>query len=187
MVSRCNKVRVKIYADAVFNHIAAGSRTGFNGTKFGNRAIPGICITSQGNSLSSSNLSNLSSSNLTSNNLRWRTRRCSSMQLDRLQREEEFRQQLMLDVEQQLQSQEGEAQVQHPPDNSHAALDQLIDQLGLESEPEEHVEEQADTPPAPRRRAAKRCRTAEKLSDVILLVTSRIGRESENQISKLEK
>jgi len=42
MVSRCNKVGVKIYADAVFNHIAAGSGTGLNGTKFGNRAIPGI-------------------------------------------------------------------------------------------------------------------------------------------------
>merc|ERR1712166_1238137 len=42
MVSRCNKVGVKIYADAVFNHIAAGSGTGINGTKFGDRAIPGI-------------------------------------------------------------------------------------------------------------------------------------------------
>jgi alpha-amylase len=40
MVDRCNKVGVGIYADAVFNHVAAGSGTGIAGSKYGNRQTP---------------------------------------------------------------------------------------------------------------------------------------------------
>lgn len=40
MVDRCNAVGVKIYADAVINHMAAGSGTGNNGSAFGNKSYP---------------------------------------------------------------------------------------------------------------------------------------------------
>lgn len=42
MISRCAKAGVKIYADAVVNHMAAGSGTGINGHSFSNRAFPGL-------------------------------------------------------------------------------------------------------------------------------------------------
>ena len=42
MISRCAKAGVKIYADAVVNHMAAGSGTGINGHSFGDRAFPGL-------------------------------------------------------------------------------------------------------------------------------------------------
>jgi alpha-amylase len=40
MVQRCKKVGVGIYADAVINHIAAGSGTSIAGKSYGNRATP---------------------------------------------------------------------------------------------------------------------------------------------------
>jgi len=40
MVQRCKKVGVGIYADAVINHIAAGSGTSIAGHQYGNRATP---------------------------------------------------------------------------------------------------------------------------------------------------
>jgi len=40
MVKRCRKVGVGIYADAVINHVAAGSGVGVAGSKYGNRATP---------------------------------------------------------------------------------------------------------------------------------------------------
>lgn len=40
MVQRCNNVGVGIYADAVFNHIAAGGGTSIAGSSYGNRATP---------------------------------------------------------------------------------------------------------------------------------------------------
>jgi len=40
MVQRCKKAGVGIYADAVINHIAAGSGTGVAGGQYGNRATP---------------------------------------------------------------------------------------------------------------------------------------------------
>ena len=40
MVSRCNKVGVSIIADAVINHMAAGSGTGIAGSKYGSRSYP---------------------------------------------------------------------------------------------------------------------------------------------------
>lgn len=40
MVSRCKAVGVGIYADAVINHIAAGSGTSIGGKSYGNRATP---------------------------------------------------------------------------------------------------------------------------------------------------
>lgn len=40
MVRRCRDVGVDIYADAVFNHIAAGTGTGTAGSSFGSRATP---------------------------------------------------------------------------------------------------------------------------------------------------
>lgn len=40
MVQRCKKVGVGIYADAVINHIAAGSGTSIAGNPYGNRATP---------------------------------------------------------------------------------------------------------------------------------------------------
>lgn len=42
MVSRCKAVGVSIYADAVINHMAAGSGAGINGSTFGNRAFTGL-------------------------------------------------------------------------------------------------------------------------------------------------
>jgi alpha-amylase len=42
MVSRCAKVGVEIYADAVINHMAAGSGTGIAGTTFGGRSFAGL-------------------------------------------------------------------------------------------------------------------------------------------------
>ncbi|WP_232361473.1 alpha-amylase [Paraneptunicella aestuarii] len=40
MVNRCNTAGVKIYADAVINHMAAGSGTGTNGSNFGSKSYP---------------------------------------------------------------------------------------------------------------------------------------------------
>mmetsp|Transcript_89517 Transcript_89517/g.286943 ORF Transcript_89517/g.286943 Transcript_89517/m.286943 type:complete len:515 (-) Transcript_89517:56-1600(-) len=40
MAQRCNNVGVGIYADAVFNHIAAGGGTSIAGNSYGNRATP---------------------------------------------------------------------------------------------------------------------------------------------------
>merc|ERR1719401_3213673 len=40
MVSRCKEVGVGIYADAVINHIAAGSGISIAGKRYGNRATP---------------------------------------------------------------------------------------------------------------------------------------------------
>ena len=40
MVSRCHKSGVAIIADAVINHMAAGSGTGTGGSSYGNRAYP---------------------------------------------------------------------------------------------------------------------------------------------------
>ncbi len=40
MVNRCNKVNVAIVADAVINHMAAGSGTGIGGSKYGSRSFP---------------------------------------------------------------------------------------------------------------------------------------------------
>lgn len=40
MVNRCNAAGVKIYADAVINHMAAGSGTGTNGSSFGSKSYP---------------------------------------------------------------------------------------------------------------------------------------------------
>ena len=40
MVSRCKKAGVEIYADAVINHMAAGSGTGVAGTQFSSRSFP---------------------------------------------------------------------------------------------------------------------------------------------------
>lgn len=40
MVNRCNAVGVKIYADAVINHMANGSGTGSNGSAYGNKSYP---------------------------------------------------------------------------------------------------------------------------------------------------
>jgi len=42
MVKRCKEAGVGIYADVVFNHMAAGSGTGLNGTSFGGRNFPGL-------------------------------------------------------------------------------------------------------------------------------------------------
>lgn len=42
MVKRCSAVGVSIYADAVLNHMAAGSGTGIAGTTYGNRAVNGL-------------------------------------------------------------------------------------------------------------------------------------------------
>jgi len=42
MVSRCKAAGVSIYADAVINHMAAGSGSGINGSTFGNRAFNGL-------------------------------------------------------------------------------------------------------------------------------------------------
>jgi len=42
MIQRCKSAGVKIYADAVINHMAAGSGTGTAGTAYGNRAVPGL-------------------------------------------------------------------------------------------------------------------------------------------------
>jgi alpha-amylase len=42
MIKTCHKAGVKIYADAVLNHVAAGSGVGINGTKYGNRAVEGL-------------------------------------------------------------------------------------------------------------------------------------------------
>ena len=41
MVSTCGSCGVKIIADAVTNHMAAGSGTGSSGSSFGGRAYPG--------------------------------------------------------------------------------------------------------------------------------------------------
>jgi alpha-amylase len=40
MVKRCNKVGVSIIADAVINHMAAGTGTGVAGSKYGSRSYP---------------------------------------------------------------------------------------------------------------------------------------------------
>ena len=40
MVSRCNKAGVTVIADAVINHMAAGSGTGTGGSSYGNRNYP---------------------------------------------------------------------------------------------------------------------------------------------------
>lgn len=40
MVSRCKKSGVAIIADAVINHMAAGSGVGVGGSSYGNRAYP---------------------------------------------------------------------------------------------------------------------------------------------------
>ncbi|WDE03255.1 alpha-amylase family protein [Thalassomonas viridans] len=40
MVSRCNAVGVKIYVDAVINHMASGSGTGVAGSSYGNKQYP---------------------------------------------------------------------------------------------------------------------------------------------------
>jgi len=42
MVKRCKAAGVNIYADAVINHMAAGSGTGINGSQFGGRSFPGL-------------------------------------------------------------------------------------------------------------------------------------------------
>jgi hypothetical protein len=42
MVSRCKSAGVKIYVDAVINHMAAGSGTGIHGHTFGGRSFPGL-------------------------------------------------------------------------------------------------------------------------------------------------
>lgn len=45
MVARCNKVGVAIYADAVFNHMAAGSGQGMAGSSFSSRSFPAVPYT----------------------------------------------------------------------------------------------------------------------------------------------